>query len=362
MRKIFLFCLFVFYNIINTNLIFSQGLIIADHNCINLKNIPENWITKAKSDLRIAYGHTSHGSQLVTGLEALKGTHSGIYQYSSSGWGYEAGIFLNDFGIEGAEDLGHYGDLAWVDATCNLLKRDEGCDRNVIIWSWYGGVSDNDEAGIDKYLNKIDSLEKVFPTVKFVYMTGHLDGTGKDGNLNVLNNRIRNYCINNNKILFDFADIESYEPYGSVNLMEKNADDACNYDSDGDNEADKNWAEEWMDNNTNSDLFTESTNCGECAHSISLNCVIKGRALWWLFCRMAGWDGTPLSSNTNEQSQPFSFNVIPISNSLNLIYKAEQNSYIDISIYDTKGVLVYKDKKEIVKGFNSLNINPFISS
>ncbi|MBP7496791.1 MAG: T9SS type A sorting domain-containing protein, partial [Bacteroidales bacterium] len=42
--------------------------------------------------------------------------------------------------------------------------------------------------------------------------------------------------------------------------------------------------------------------------------------------------------------------------------KAEQNSYIDISIYDTKGVLVYKDKKEIVKGFNSLNINPFISS
>ena len=51
-------------------------------------------------------------------------------------------------------------------------------------------------------------------------MTGHLDGGGTAGNLNVRNNQIRNYCIANDKILFDFADIESYKPNGVINLME----------------------------------------------------------------------------------------------------------------------------------------------
>ena len=34
------------------------------------------------------------------------------------------------------------------------------------------------------------------------------------GNVNQRNEQIRNYARNNNKILFDFADIESFDPDG----------------------------------------------------------------------------------------------------------------------------------------------------
>jgi hypothetical protein len=45
-------------------------------------------------------------------------------------------------------------------------------------------------------------------------MTGHLDGTGLTGNLNISNEQIRNHCRINKKFLLDFADIESYNPDG----------------------------------------------------------------------------------------------------------------------------------------------------
>ena len=45
-------------------------------------------------------------------------------------------------------------------------------------------------------------------------MTGHLDGTGPSGNLYARNDQIRDYCVANGKVLFDFADIESWDPGG----------------------------------------------------------------------------------------------------------------------------------------------------
>jgi hypothetical protein len=45
--------------------------IIANHNYTDIAQIPENEITQAKSNLHNAYGHTSHGSQLTTGIIGL---------------------------------------------------------------------------------------------------------------------------------------------------------------------------------------------------------------------------------------------------------------------------------------------------
>ena len=46
--------------------------IIIDHTCTNPALIPESYITAAKASLRVGYGHTSHGSQLITGLDATR--------------------------------------------------------------------------------------------------------------------------------------------------------------------------------------------------------------------------------------------------------------------------------------------------
>jgi hypothetical protein len=54
---------------------------------------------------------------------------------------------------------------------------------NVVIWSWCGQVSSATEADITTYLGLMSGLESDFPSVTFVSMTGHLDGTGLGGSL-----------------------------------------------------------------------------------------------------------------------------------------------------------------------------------
>jgi hypothetical protein len=129
-------------------------------------------------------------------------------------------------------------------------------------------------------------LENDFKSVKFVYMTGHLDGTGTSGSLHIRNEQIRKYCRDNKKILFDFADIESFNPDGA-GFLSKMANDACEYDTNGDGTRDGNWAVEWQNSHT---LNTDWYMCGS-AHSQPLNANRKAYAAWWLWARLAGWTG-----------------------------------------------------------------------
>ena len=78
--------------------------IIIDHNCTDLSEIPDEWINQSKDDLHIAYQHTSHGSQLVTGMNALGNfpAFGSKYEWSDIG---ASGLDLDDKGIPGCADL-----------------------------------------------------------------------------------------------------------------------------------------------------------------------------------------------------------------------------------------------------------------
>jgi len=58
--------------VLNNYSIPDNQAIIIDHTTANLSKIPAFWINKAKELLRNGYGHTSHGSQPISGLQALK--------------------------------------------------------------------------------------------------------------------------------------------------------------------------------------------------------------------------------------------------------------------------------------------------
>jgi hypothetical protein len=254
-----------------------------NHACTVLSSIPAEWIGAAKNTLHIAYGHTSHGSQLIDGMTGLQTWKGSVYAWND---GLLAGALdLDDYAFS-AGDLGNPDFITWEAATKTYLNDASHADVNVVIWSWCGEVSGATEGNINTYLTLMSGLETSYPNVKFVYMTGHLDGTGLTGNLNQRNEQIRAYCQTNGKWLYDFADIESYDPDGLVNYMIKMANDACDYDSDNNGSLDRNWAIEWQNAHT---LNVDWYSCGS-AHSQPLNANRKAYAAWWLWARLSGWN------------------------------------------------------------------------
>ncbi len=268
--------------------------IIIDHTCTDINLIPEAAIEQAKSDLHIAYGHTSHGSQLISGMGSnsgasldqfmtANGATPGLYLWNNGGSG--GALDLHDYFVSG--DLGNPDRYTWEQRTRDYLNTPANADVNVVIWSWCGQASTS-IANIDIYLNLMEGLINDYPNVHFVFMTGHLTGTGSDGRLNLANEHIRNHCRTNNRILFDFADIESYDPDGLVNYMELSADDECYYDSDGNGSKESNWALDWQDSHIqNVDWWASGA-----SHSQHLNGNRKGYAAWWLWATLAGWNTT----------------------------------------------------------------------
>jgi hypothetical protein len=273
--------------------------IIADHSIINrvmYDLIPDSAINLSKQTLHIAYGHTSHGSQVISGMSGLpaykegKGGTEGLYDWNEGGIG--GALDIDDYFMSG--DLGNPNYTAWATNTRTYLDLPANSDVNVVMWSWCGQVSGASEVDINTYLTLMNDLENDYPGVMFVYMTGHVDGSGLEGNLHIRNEQIRTYCQTSLKILFDFADIESYDPHGNY-FGDKYCTDNCDYDSNNDTNPTNdgaNWALEWQGAHPE-DWYDCSS-----AHSQPLNANMKAYAAWWLWATLAGWVDPSITPTT----------------------------------------------------------------
>ena len=342
----------------------AQTAIIANHNSAKLSIIPTNWIDSAKANLHIAYGHSSHGSQLITGMDGLENWKGSQYAFNEGG--SNGALDIDDYAFSGASDLGNPNFTAWESATRSYLNNSVNSYVNVVIWSWCGQVSSASEENINTYLSLMNGLENDYPNVRFVYMTGHLDGSGTSGNLNQRNEQIRNYCTTNGKFLYDFNDIESYDPDGYY-YLDKDANDNCDYDSDGNGSLDKNWAIDWQNAHT---LNVDWYDCSP-AHSQALNGNLKAYAAWWLWAKLAGWDSASNVDNDNNSINSFQLYQNypnPFNPSTKIQFYINGKQFVQLKVYDILGkevaTLIYEEKSEgeYEVEFNTTTLNNQISS
>ncbi|MBI2301571.1 MAG: hypothetical protein HYU66_21930 [Armatimonadetes bacterium] len=126
------------------------------------------------------------------------------------------------------------------------------------------------------YLDGLARRIAAYPGVTFVHMTGHLDGSGLTGRLHRNNEIVREHCRRTGGWLYDFADIESYDPDGGEYLS-RGGTDACTYAGG------RNWAQEWQAAHARGRDWYEC----EAAHSEPLNANRKAFAAWALFAAIA---------------------------------------------------------------------------
>jgi len=217
MRKlIYLFVIFI------PQFLFGQNeALIIDHTKVQeFINLNEESLPSA-AELRLMFRHASVGNTINNGLDCVQGTRSNPkectefepYHFDRRNWDFQGRGNsgwkgkVNDF-VDTTEDQIDQFDI-FSFKFCYLEGLDEIAEPC--------GKPFNEtttESNWNYLKNAYETLEAKYPNKIFIWWTIPLTQSGQYCT-EQMNTRIRNYCRENGKILFDIADIEAYDTLGN---------------------------------------------------------------------------------------------------------------------------------------------------
>lgn len=249
----------------------GENPVIIDHNCAHVSSIPDSVLDLVQDSLKYHYAHTSHGGQLRDGLLVLEDNDPKYaFAYVSNQLPQQEGA-LCIFNGQQAETY-IVPELYWsteegMDETRAVLAANPAI--NISMWAWCSELGYYTEAEVQAYLDSLGVLESEFPGVTFVYMTGNAQESGAGGyNRFLRNQQIRQFCLDNNRVLYDFADLDCWY-YNTVS---------------GEWEFSTYLYEE-----TEVPVEHPQFNGDETSHTTWESCEQKGKAVWYMSAALAGW-------------------------------------------------------------------------
>lgn len=283
------------------------GVIVVDHTSVaDFERIPDEYIDAAAS-LNMLFVDRSVGQNISEGLTCLSyptdeeaPSHCVEYEHvvpefsvdpSELDWSRPGGYDRSNWEFsfwEGTDCTQWYGKLS-----CFFQMTEPVIGQYDVVSQQFSYLSvDSDSTIADQpggffwdnadYDDVYDheAFEAQYSNTTFIYWTTSLARSIGTTVSESFNNQMREYAIDNGKILFDVADILSHDPDGNP----------CYDNRDGVPYRSENYPDDGMDIPAICQHYTTEINGGHLG-SVSAGKIRVAKAFWVLMAQIAGWDG-----------------------------------------------------------------------
>jgi hypothetical protein len=302
--------------------------IIIDHTCTSIEAIPLDAIVTAQNVCKWHYARLSHGCQIMEGfgiIEAADPSYAAIWPKSGGSLPVEPGM-LCIYTDAVASDS--YWRGSGIDITRNILNGTPAL--NISAMSWCTELNTASASYVQDYLTAMQTLESEFPNVTFVYFTGTAQYNDAYGyNRALRNEQIRNFCVANNKVLYDFEDLDSWWFNPSTQQWEQAT---------------------YLYNGATVPVEHPNLVGNDAGHTSYASCEQKGRAAWWMMAVLAGWSSrTDVGDDESESPVPneppyagfgLSCHPNPCNPAATIDFSLASAQHANLAIYDAQGRLI----------------------
>ncbi len=296
--------------------LYSQTPLIVNHTAIEkFKDIDENNLSSV-ARLRLVFRHASVGTTINNGLDCLQGTRSNPkeciqyppYKYDRRNWKFQPRgnsgwqKKIDDFIQVVRDSIDKYDIFSFkfcyidgLDETAEPCGKPFNQDKTNSAWNYLK----------DAY----EYLETEFPNKTFIWWTIPLTQVGQYCT-EQLNQKIREYCWSNGKILFDIADIEAHDTSGTHCVNPQGWEIAFK------------------------DYCGESQPGAQACHPNWLGSILIAKAFWYMMDRISSSISSAVSAVGNDLL------VIPnpASNSVRLTLNSELVYPVEVKIFNVLGL------------------------